>query len=227
MSDASRPEGGAERSRPRDQPHDDAATAEPAHAARPANVPHKRPTSFDDLEPHERRRLFVRSTIRILGTTALLITLYAVVPVVGESGTGAALELTACLIAFIAILGWQIRSIFRADHPELRAIEALAITIPVVIIVFAFTYLSMWKAHHGGFSQPLDRVGAFYFTVTVLGTVGFGDIVARTDATRIVVTIQIIVDLVLTAAVVRMLLLAARAGVRQRANERSTDRDDR
>ena len=32
------------------------------------------------------------------------------------------------------------------------------------------------------FSEPLDHVGAVYFTVTVISTVGFGDIVARTDS---------------------------------------------
>ena len=38
------------------------------------------------------------------------------------------------------------------------------------------------------FSEPLTRTGALYFTVTVFSTVGFGDITAKTEAARLVVT---------------------------------------
>jgi Ion channel len=40
------------------------------------------------------------------------------------------------------------------------------------------------------FSQSLDRVSAIYFTVTVLSTVGVGDITAESDASKVLVTIE-------------------------------------
>ena len=46
------------------------------------------------------------------------------------------------------------------------------------------------------FSQPLSRTDAIYFTVTVFATVGFGDITAKTEAARLVVTGQMITDLI-------------------------------
>ena len=42
----------------------------------------------------------------------------------------------------------------------------------------------------GNFSEPLTRTDALYFTVTVFSTVGFGDITAKTEAARLVVTGQ-------------------------------------
>jgi voltage-gated potassium channel len=60
------------------------------------------------------------------------------------------------------------------------------------------------------FSEPLDHTRALYFTITVLSTVGFGDITPRTDPTRIMVSIQMLLDLVLIGVVVRVIFSAAR-----------------
>jgi hypothetical protein len=62
------------------------------------------------------------------------------------------------------------------------------------------------------FSEPLTRTNALYFTVTVFATVGFGDITAKTEAARLVVTGQMIVDLVTIALVVKVIVDAAKRG---------------
>jgi hypothetical protein len=64
-------------------------------------------------------------------------------------------------------------------------------------------------------------VGAFYFTVSVFSTVGFGDITPKTDLARIVVTAQMLLDLLLLATVVRVYFGAAhmRAARRSRAGD--------
>jgi hypothetical protein len=177
------------------------------------------PTSFEDLEPHQRRRAAARSALRIAITTTLLIVLYGVIPVPTETGKTAVIKLVVGLLLFVGLIVWQVRSIFRADHPELRAIESLAVTVPVLIIVFAFTYLSLSHSNPSEFSEPLDRIGAMYFTVTVVSTVGFGDIVARTDVTRLLVTVQIVLDLVVIIVIVRTLMYAARMSVRRKRGE--------
>jgi len=56
----------------------------------------------------------------------------------------------------------------------------------------------------------LTRTEALYFTVTVLSTVGFGDITPKTDVARIIVTIQMVLDLLVLGVVVRLILDAAR-----------------
>jgi hypothetical protein len=66
----------------------------------------------------------------------------------------------------------------------------------------------------------MNRTGALYFTMTTLATVGFGDIYARTDASRIVVMIQMVFNVAVIGASAKLILGAARRGV-----ERTTTAD--
>jgi hypothetical protein len=63
--------------------------------------------------------------------------------------------------------------------------------------------------------QSLTRTDALYFTVTVFTTVGFGDIVATTQVARLVVTVQMILDLVVLGLGVRVFLGAVQRGRQQ------------
>ena len=184
------------------------------------------PTSLEDLPRHQQRRVIARSAFRILVSIVLLIALYAALPAADRTGLGTLAELLVGLILFAALLGWQVLKIMGAEHPELRAAEALAIAVPVVLIVFAFTYLSLSHVQPHSFSERLDHVGAMYFTVTVVSTVGFGDIVAKTHAARILVSFQIMLDLVLLVGIVRAVFFAAQIGVRRRQSERQVTTSD-
>jgi hypothetical protein len=53
------------------------------------------------------------------------------------------------------------------------------------------------------FTERLDHTRALYFTITVFSTVGFGDITPRADLARIIVSIQMLLDLVILGSVVR------------------------
>ena len=67
----------------------------------------------------------------------------------------------------------------------------------------------------GNFSEPLTRTDALYFTVTVFSTVGFGDITAKTEAARLVVTGQMIADLVVIGLAVKVIVGAVKRGRQQ------------
>ena len=54
----------------------------------------------------------------------------------------------------------------------------------------------------------------------MISTVGFGDIAPKTDAAMIVVSFQIMLDLVLLVGIVRAVFFAAQVGVRRRQTER-------
>jgi voltage-gated potassium channel len=181
------------------------------------------PTTLEELDRRQRRRLAVRSGVRIVVSTVVLGALYALLPAVSHSGARSVVELIGGLLIFVALLVWQVRTIIDAEHPEVRAAEALAVAIPVLIIVFAFTYLSLSHDNAANFSERLNHVGAIYFTVTMISTVGFGDIVPRTDLARILVTFQILLDLGVLVGLVRAVMYAARVGVQRRKGERDSE----
>ncbi len=121
---------------------------------------------------------------------------------------------------FAAVLGWQVLKIMGAEHPEFRAAEALAIAVPVVLIVFAFTYLSLSRAEPASFSQPLSRVSAIYFVSRWSARSGSATSPPKTDPAMILVSFQIMLDLVLLVGIVRAVFFAAQVGVRRRQSER-------
>jgi voltage-gated potassium channel len=178
-------------------------------------------TGFAELDRQARRRLLLRSGAHVGVAVVAMFVLYAIVPDAHASGSRAVVELILGLIAFAALLIWEIRRIVAATYPGLQAIETLALALPLLIVAFAYTYLSLSRANHGNFSEPLDHVSAVYFTVVTLSTVGFGDIVAHTDTTRVIVTVQIVFDLILIAGIARTVVFAAKIGARRRERERS------
>ena len=162
-----------------------------------------------------RRGVLVRSGLRIFGIALGMLLLYAVVPIPGTSGAAALLGMAAGLVLFLVLVGWQIHTIVRAEHPVLRAAEVVAFALPMLVVVFAFTFLTISRADPQSFSEPLGRVDAMYFTVSTVATVGFGDITPTSPGARTVVTFQMLFDLALLAGLVRLLVLATRTGLRR------------
>jgi voltage-gated potassium channel len=173
-----------------------------------------------ELPRDERRRLLIRSGLRVVSTTVAFIVLYAATPIIGDSRLGAVLGLIAGLLVFLAVIVYQIRQILEADHPALRAAEAVAVAVPLLLVVFAYTYLSMSRNNPSTFNVRLDHVEAMYFTITTLATVGFGDIVATTDGARIAVSIQMLLDFIVLVAALRAVVFAARLGISRKQGQR-------
>jgi hypothetical protein len=119
------------------------------------------------------------------------------------------------LAVLVGLVTLQVRWILRSRFPGLRGVEALATSIPLFLLLFAGTYVVLAAISASNFSEPLTRTDALYFTVTVFATVGFGDITAKTEAARLVVTGQMIVDLVAIALAVKVIVGAVKQG-RQR-----------
>ena len=93
--------------------------------------------------------------------------------------------------------------------------------LPFYLVLFASTYFLMERASAANFTQPLTRTDALYFTVTVFATVGFGDITAKSETARVELIVQMIGDLALLGAGLRVLL-----GAVQRGRERRSDTGD-
>ena len=135
----------------------------------------------DARPPYHR---IARSLLRATGSTAALVALYYLLPL-DHSSTGTAVTILVIgLAVFIGLVAFQTRSIIRSPFPGLRAIEALATSVPLFLLLFASTYVVMAKMSAANFDGRLTHTDGLYFTVTVFSTVGFGDIAAKTEAAR-------------------------------------------
>jgi hypothetical protein len=175
------------------------------------------------LEDFERRHVFLTG-LRAAATGMLVLLVYFTVPVSNKPHATVFVRLSVGLAFFVAVLAYEVRAILRSDRPMLRATDAMALVIPVFIVVFAWVYLTMSLSAPHAFSEPLNRTAALYFAVTLFSTVGLGDIAPVSQAARAVVTVQMVADLIVIAVVVRLIFGAARgtASTRTRAPSSET-----
>ena len=131
------------------------------------------------------------------------------------------MRLLAGLLVLAGVVVWGVRIIAGSPYPGVRAAEALALLLPAFLLLFASTYFVMERNSAASFTQPMTRTDALYFTVTVFTTVGFGDIAAKSETARIVLIVQMLADLAVLGAGVRVLL-----GAVQRGRERRSDASD-
>lgn len=152
--------------------------------------------------------------LRPLALISVAVATYALLPVRPASATIAAIS---TFVLSIALFGWvvgqQARRIWRSPQPALAAIEAVALLIAMFVLSFSLTYVALSASDPTAFNQPIDKVTGVYFTMTVLSTVGFGDVVAVTPFARIAVVVQMVANLVLLGTVVRFIV-----GIARRAN---------
>jgi voltage-gated potassium channel len=171
--------------------------------------------SLSRLPPSKRRRIVATAFLRIADTTVLVVAVYFLVPMDRSFGPDSVIGLGLGLLAVFAVVGWQVWQITRSDHPTLRAVEALALIIPLYVLLFAAVYFLMDHANKSTFGGPLSRIDAMYFSATVFTTVGFGDITAKTEAARVIVTVQMMLDLAIIGLVVRLVINAVKIGQRR------------
>jgi voltage-gated potassium channel len=168
---------------------------------------------ISELERGERRRAVIRTGLIIAGSWVLIIGVFYAVPAGPGSPVYDVLRLVIGLLFIGLVIGWQTSHIIKAEIPELRAAQSLGVVIPLFLVFFASAYLSLYDTSRVTFSQPLDHTSALYFTITVFSTVGFGDITPRTDDARVLVSVQMLLDLVIIGAVARILINAAKLGL--------------
>jgi len=156
------------------------------------------------------------AVLRALVSIAAVLAVYYWLPL-DRSSTGVAITILVIgLVLLIALIAWQVGRIIAHPHPLLRGVEALATTGPLFLALFASTYFVMARLAPHSFGTPLTRTDTLYFTVTVFSTVGFGDITAKTETARLVVTGQMIADLVFLGFGIKILAGAVGRGRQQR-----------
>ena len=175
---------------------------------------------YDELTPAARKRLVVASLLRAGASVTLLVLVYYTVPVDRPLNPATWIGFGLGLVAFAVVITWQVRAILASDIPRLRAVQAVAVGLPMLLLLFASVYLRISLASPDSFSEALGRTDALYFTVTVFTTVGFGDIAPRSELARILTMIQMLAGLVVVGLVAKVLLGAVQTAVRRRESER-------
>lgn len=167
-----------------------------------------------DLPPAKRRRLVGLGLLRSFATTVALVALYYLLPL--DHIKSVPLTLAGGLLILVAVTVFQIRAIIGARYPALRAVEALAATVPLFLLLFASAYFAMARISPANFSaHSLTRTDALYFTVTTFSTVGFGDITAVSQSARLVVTAQMLLDLLVLGLGIRVFVGAVQLARQQ------------
>ena len=173
-----------------------------------------------------RHPLLVGILRSLLASTAVLV-VYLVLPLDREFTAGTLAALGAGLLAMGLLVAFQVRAILRSPHPALRAVEGVALSLPLFLLLFAATYTVLSSSYPDTFTEPLDRLDSLYFVVTVFATVGFGDISAVSPVARLLVTVQMVGDLVLIGLVLRVFMTAVEHGRRRAAEREDTPSADR
>lgn len=149
--------------------------------------------------------------LRALAAAAALLALYFLAPLDRVTALSLLIFMVVGLLILAGVTAFQVVAIVRSAHPGIRAVEALATTVPLFLLLFSATYFMMSHIDNDSFTtHALTRIDSLYFTVTVLSTVGFGDISPASQGARLLVTAQMVLNLVVLGAGVRLLAGAAK-----------------
>jgi len=129
----------------------------------------------------------------------------------------------AAVIIFSIFFAFQLRKVKRARYPEVRSIEALIMVSIMFIAVFAAIYTQLSVRNPGSFSEPLDHFTAYYYAMTVLATVGFGDITPVSPLARILSMIQMGLDLAYIGVAVKVISGTAKQALENRRLKAKSD----
>lgn len=158
--------------------------------------------------PPPHRQLFA-----MLGDTTIVLVLltlgYFTVPLRIEGGEPVGfLRLAVSLVLFGGV-AWLLvvhdRRSRRRQSPDFHRIQQLLSVLYLLVLTFSLVYalVSIWTSDQiVGIS---NRVDALYFSVTVISTVGFGDIHATGSLARVLVTVQMLFNLIYLGTALRVL----------------------
>jgi voltage-gated potassium channel len=113
----------------------------------------------------------------------------------------------------------QVRGVYKARYPTLRAAEALILSAAMFLAIFSMIYVTISLDHPDSFSEQLDSFTSYYYSLTVLATVGFGDIAPNSVPARSVTMLQMALDIAFIAVLIRVMGGAAKKALIMRAQQ--------
>ncbi len=198
---------------PPSEPTPDAQTTPPGAASVLGPTP--RAEDGEAVSHHPTRRFVLTVLLRAFAISSAVLLVYFLLPVSADGAAGGGVILAIGLVLLTAAVVRQIQKILVADHPVARGVEAIAMILPLFVVLFAYGYVWLTASDPAAFSQPINRVDGLYFVMTVLSTVGFGDITPVSQNARIVVTVQMLLGVILIGVVAKLIIGASQIGVQR------------
>lgn len=161
----------------------------------------------------------VAALLRSGTVVTLLLVAYGFAPLDATPGWGTWLVFAAGLGGFAVLIVWQVHGILNSETPRLRGLQTIAVGLPTLLVLFAAGYVLVSGAWPDSFTEPLSRIDALYFALTVFATVGFGDIAPVSQLARILTMTQMVVGLIVVGFVAKVVLNAVRTAVRRRGDD--------
>jgi hypothetical protein len=170
------------------------------------------PPALVAAEPRTVKRHLAASAVLSVATIVVMSIAYVFMPEPSESLSGYELAAAGAigLVVFSFAVTWLFVRVRSANYPLSGGLFLLAVTIAFFILCFSWIYLVLDQSHPDSFTEPLSKVGAVYFTLSVLTTVGFGDITPTGDTTRGIVSAQMVLGVGLLAIVIKFASQSAR-----------------
>jgi len=136
---------------------------------------------------------------------------YFVMPVDRDSGPLGVLLGALLAIAGLAAVTWAIIDEVRRSEKRLRPIHLL-LALELVVVIFAVAYY--WLSVHtpAQFVGLETRLDALYFSLTTVATVGYGDVSASGQLARVLVSFQLVFNLIFVATLVGLFQGRLRTG---------------
>jgi len=171
---------------------------------------------YEELTRAGRHRVVAGVLLRAAAAVTLLVVGYYLAPLDRPLDTGTLIAFLLALALVGAVIAWEVRSILTSDVPRLRAVQTVAVGVPMLLLVFASVYVQIETSQPNSFSETLSRTDALYFTVTVFSTVGFGDIAPKSELARIVTMSQMLTGLIVLGLVAKVVFGAVQTAVARR-----------
>ena len=188
------------------------------------SAPMKHAPNFEPTRP-----MWVDALLSALRTVLGLFFIFWLLSLVPEeSDPRVSIPLVLLLIGaviYAIVLRLQFKRVVNSKRPGLVAAESLILSAGLFIAIFSAIYVILEGDNPGSFSQPIDHFTAAYFTLTVLATVGFGDITAVSNTARLIVMAQMALGLGFLAVIIKVFTGAAQRAIQSRGSSREPRED--
>ena len=152
------------------------------------------------------RRGLVRTVLLLTGVTAVFLLVPWKAVNLGDTFLITAVFLIG-LAGAAALIVWQVIAYRDAKMSGSARLQGLLVALYVAVLFFALSYYLLAISNPEAIAGLETRLDALYFSLTVVSTVGFGDVHAVDQAARAIVSFQLVFDLIF----VSLAVAAARA----------------